>query len=387
MLVLLLVVTVLMVIISIRSKRRLNAAVAERDEEIAIFKGNPANQRNGYYLEGLPKPIKRQAFSNYLPMWSIAIPLVLIVVILLATVITTVNAKSEGVLTTGGAISERTLDSGYNLKLPWQKNTQIDGRRKSDYFNEGAEALGTFKNAKDSDSDHFHGDIGVKYGDGGAGYVKAQIMWSPVRGNANLIYGTYRDDDPINNMRDNLVVPTFRSATYDTIRAYKPTAPIDALSIDFTDPEAVVRATKNMDLSPDLSSYADKVTDILADDPAFCVLEEGQDSDDCPATSMVLVEKVIISYFTLPKGAQEKIDEFLAETNNARIELARQATNTAKAEANRILSESLRNDPNILVSRCYDLVEAEKLVLQPGNSCWPGGDGLAGVIVQQQPTE
>lgn len=311
--------------------------------------------------------------------WFGLIPLVLALIIMAFTVITTVNAKSEGVLTTGGAISDRTLSSGYNLKWPWQKNTQIDGKRKSDYFNEGYGD--NHKNKEDTDADHFHGDIGVKYGDGGAGSVKAQIIWSPVRGNANLIFGTYRDDDPINNMRDNLVVPTFRSAVYDTIRAYKPTAPIDNLDIDFTKPEEAVAAIKNIDLSPDLSSYAGDVTGILSEDPAFCVLEEGQTDVDCPETSMVLVEKVIVSYFTLPSGAQEKIDMFLEEASNTRIELARQATNTAKAEANAILSDSLRNDPNILVSRCYDLIEAGKLTLEPGNSCWPGESGLAGVIV------
>ena len=46
------------------------------------------------------------------------------------------------------------------------------------------------------------------------------------------------------------------------------------------------------------------------------------------------------------------------------------------AEANRKLSSSVSNDPNVLVSRCFDILSemvASKEPVPAGFTCWPGG--------------
>jgi len=331
------------------SKKKAQAAVAERDELIAQAQAQPGQ----YY--GRIEPLE----LNHFPLWPAAIPLGIFVLALIFTSFTQVNAKSEGVLVTFGKTSERTLPPGPHLKLPWQDMTEIDGKRKADYFN-GSER-------KDDDSTKYHGDIEVKFGDGGVGSVKAQVIWSAAEGQGDRIFSEYRDDDPINNMRDNLVIPAFRDAVYDTIRTYKPTAPIDNLAIDFKDPAAVTNAMKSVDLAPDLQDLGSKAKDALND-----ILSANGEP-------LVDVEQVLISQMSLPKRAQGKIDDFLAEINSTKLALAKQATNTALAEANRILSDSISNDPNVLVSRCYDLIEEGVLKPPVGFSCWQGS-GSAVVV-------
>ena len=63
-----------------------------------------------------------------------------------------------------------------------------------------------------------------------------------------------------------------------------------------------------------------------------------------------------------------------AERANTRIAEQRAKTATAEAESNRVLSESIKNDPNVLVSKCLDAINEGKS-LPAGFQCWPGTSG------------
>ena len=70
------------------------------------------------------------------------------------------------------------------------------------------------------------------------------------------------------------------------------------------------------------------------------------------------------------------VNAFNSEVANTRIAEQRKLTAEKEAEANRVLSASVSNDPNVLVSKCLDIVKAR------GGSpagCWPGTGVIAGI--------
>jgi predicted phage gp36 major capsid-like protein len=87
---------------------------------------------------------------------------------------------------------------------------------------------------------------------------------------------------------------------------------------------------------------------------------------------LIEVQSVTISYVQLPEGTQNKINEFntkIQASKNALIDIAIKA---AQATANEKLSTSLKDDPNVLVSKCLDALSDGAFTAPAGFSCWPG---------------
>jgi regulator of protease activity HflC (stomatin/prohibitin superfamily) len=292
------------------------------------------------------------------PAWAL-IPLTLFLVFGAFACTAIVAAKTEGVLLTFQKPADRVLDSGLAVKAPWQDVVEVDGTRKTDNFNDGSTT-----DAEDSTQNH--ADIQCRLGDNGVAEVKASIQWRRADGVSNRVYEEYRGEDPVFEMRENLVVPRFREAINETCASYRPTEAIDALDIDFSDPEKAAAALKDLKLAPDTGELSEQ---------AKALVEEKLGGED----ALVAVEHVAISYVALPQRSQDTIQSFQDEAQRARTALLSQSTAAAQARANKILSDSISNDPNVLVSKCFDLIEAGKLVLPAGGSCWPGAGG--GVVI------
>lgn len=307
--------------------------------------------------------------KTYNLRWYGVIPLVLFIALGIFSCTTVVDAKTEGVLLTFKKPSERVLPSGLHLKAPWQSVVEIDGTQKTDNFNNGQE------NAED-DPVQDHADIDCRLGDNGTATVKASIEWQVAEGSSNRVYERYRSDDPAEKMRESLVVPRFRDAINQVCGTYMPTLAIDNLNIDYSKPEQAAEAIKNLNLAPDFRGLSADLDEAVKELLGY----SGDEVDD----SLVEVLHVSISYLKLPDSSQNKIDQFLAEANKTRVALQSQATNTAQAEANRILADSISNDPYVLVSKCLDLIADGDLELPAGGSCWPGGGG--GVVIPSAPT-
>ncbi|HEX3082095.1 MAG TPA: hypothetical protein VHQ86_02475, partial [Candidatus Saccharimonadia bacterium] len=63
-----------------------------------------------------------------------------------------------------------------------------------------------------------------------------------------------------------------------------------------------------------------------------------------------------------------------------RIAKQKELTAAAEAAANAALAASVSKDPNVLVSKCLDILaqmEKDKMPIPAGVSCWPGGSGTA----------
>ena len=98
--------------------------------------------------------------------------------------------------------------------------------------------------------------------------------------------------------------------------------------------------------------------------------------------AMAQVESITISYMQLSENTQKKLDDYVAAIGETRIAEQKQQTAAAQAEANGLLSSSVSNNPNVLVSKCLDTL-AESMEkgyqLPAGFSCWPGGG--TGVVI------
>lgn len=303
-------------------------------------------------------------------MWYLwLVPFVTLLILLGVTSLTSVHARNEGVLLAFGKPSDRTLDPGGHFKWYWQSVEQIDGTNKTENLNVNS---GDKVHDSDDANTQNHHAIKVRLGDGNTAEAYISVRWSAVPGQANNIYAQYRGDDPIGQMRDNLLLLNLKQVVNDALGTYSPTAAIDNLDIDFTDPKAIAAALKDIKINPNFETLTMDIQEALK-------TKLGYVSSDDVGTSLIQIKQVTFSFLDLPKQSQDRIAAFLTEVNNTRIALQHQATNTAQATANEALAASLAQNPNVLVSECLDLIRSGELVPPAGFSCWPGG-GAAVVV-------
>ena len=86
------------------------------------------------------------------------------------------------------------------------------------------------------------------------------------------------------------------------------------------------------------------------------------------------ISSVEVTFIDVTQATKDRINMLNAERANTRIAEQRAKTAAAEAESNRVLSESIKNDPNVLVSKCLDAVNEGKS-LPAGFQCWPGTSG------------
>ena len=99
-------------------------------------------------------------------------------------------------------------------------------------------------------------------------------------------------------------------------------------------------------------------------------------------TGQAEIVGITFAYLKLSDNTQRKLDDYVAAIGETRIATQQEETAKAQARANRELSASVSNDPNVLVSRCFDIVkDATQSGYQfpAGFNCWDGG-GSALVI-------
>jgi len=258
--------------------------------------------------------------------------------VLLFASTTVIEAKNVGVLTTFGKPSG-TLDSGLHLKLPWQRVTELDGTKITNKY-EGTHA------------------VEVRIGDGTTAHVKTAIRWSIVGDKADDIYADYRSDDVNETVNESLVETVFSNALNQVLGDYNPTANLRVVNPD-------EQGSVSISFVPDYDDLAAKVTASM----------EQRVAD---AGGYIKIDFITISGLTLSETTQAKINEFQAEVAKTQVALQKKATAAAQAEANKTLSDSVSNNPNVLVSRCLDtyqqMVDEAQPIPAGGINCWPGAD-------------
>ncbi|MET3962322.1 regulator of protease activity HflC (stomatin/prohibitin superfamily) [Marmoricola sp. OAE513] len=245
---------------------------------------------------------------------------------------TVVGTRNAGVVTTFGKPSGRTLGNGLHLKAPWQKVTDIDG------------TITTQKFTGEGDC------ISVRIGDGSTACVSVVIRSRINQDAADDIYADYRNSDKdINeNVNDALVRTQLTSALASVFSTFNPLLNTGTQPVSNT--------------APDLQKFSTEVSTKMDG------LLRAVSDDDKP---QVDIKSITISYIRLSEGTQQKINQLQLEVAATRVAEQKKITNQRLAEANKALADSLSKDPNVLVSKCLDLIDDGRQ-LPAGFSCWPG---------------
>ena len=232
-----------------------------------------------------------------------------------------VPTKTVGVVTSFSQ-PKGTLDNGLHFKAPWEQVHEMNA-------------------AIQTDTDEYT----VRLANGSIATVDSSIRWRIVPESADDLYRDYKEFD---NVRDSLVTRQLNAALNEVFATYDPLASL--ASDSNTDQGELVEAL-GAEVQERLSEKIDAQIEVLD------VLTPRADFD---------------------QSTEDKIAQFQQELANTRIATQKKATAEQEARANEIISNSVSNDPNVLVSKCLDLIKAG-VELPAGFNCWDGG-GSAVVI-------
>lgn len=250
---------------------------------------------------------------------------VILAAVLILSCLTIVGTKKVGVVTSFGS-PQGTLDNGLHLKFPWEKVTEFDAAIQTDT------TATTVRLANQSKAT-----------------VDNSIRWRIVPEAADELYRDYRDFD---NVRDSLVTRQLNAALNEVFATYDPLASMDTVG----DPtQGVIVDSLGEEVQTQLSDKIDEEIEVLD------VLTPRADFDE---------------------ATEEKISQYQQAIADTRIAKQRQKTAAAEASANRKLADSVDNDPNVLVSKCIDTLNAivkAGQTIPAGFTCWPGGG--SGVVI------
>ena len=248
-----------------------------------------------------------------------ALSIIGVLLIILSTV-TMVSTKNIGVTTEFGRPTGN-LSNGLHFTLPWVKVTELDGALQTDTYT---------------------GDSAVKVriGNMSTASVDATVQWRINPESADILFQDYREFD---NIREGVVDRQLKAVLNEVLSDYDP------LSIDANGQVGIVNYDN--------------------------IAEEAQQLLQERVGSHVIIANVTVPLVQFDPSTQNRINAYQEEIGNTRVATQRQRTAEAQAEANRILADSVSNDPNVLVAQCLDtlqdMVDSNQTV-PAGFTCWPG---------------
>ncbi|WP_067708608.1 SPFH domain-containing protein [Nocardia yamanashiensis] len=237
-----------------------------------------------------------------------------------------VSTRNVGIVTSFGK-PVGTKENGLHAVWPWQQVPELDGTIQTN------NQIGGFKD------DRCSGGSAIRLANNSTACVDNTVRWRIHHAAADALF---RDYHTIANIKDSLVTRELNATLNEIFAAYNPLEPQNAGG-------------------PNLTDLSAQATDKL----------------QVKIGAQIEVQNVIISIVHFDQQTQSKINAYQAQIADTRIAEQKQKTAAAEAEANRILAESLK-DPNVLVSKCLDMLNSGKQ-LPTGFQCWPG-TGLATTI-------
>jgi len=240
-----------------------------------------------------------------------------------------VGTKEVGILTSFNKPTG-AFDNGFHLKWPWEDVTEMDAAWQTD------------NNTKDHNA-----CIQARIAHQAVACVDVAIRWRIEQGAADELFQNYRD---FSNVRNSLVTRELATDINAEFATYDP------LTVD----------DNGNNLAPPLAKLS------------AAVLADMQSQ----IGSQIYVQSVFISLPHFDDSIQSRLNALQSQIAQTRI--AKQAVKTAQAqaEANAALAQSVSHDPNVLVSKCLDLLQEmvnKGSAIPTGFSCWPGGS--TGVVI------
>jgi regulator of protease activity HflC (stomatin/prohibitin superfamily) len=243
-----------------------------------------------------------------------------------------VNTNDIGVITTFGH-PDGELDNGLHFINPFSKVAPLDGAQQND------------KRLSPTTC------TTVRLANQSTACVENAVQWRINPAAADQLYQNYRQFDAI---RSNLVDNNLAVNLNTEFARYDPLA-------------SLANQTTNQ-LNGGSGSSVD-VLNLIAD-----VVHVELQHD---VGSAIVIQKVSITVVHYDSSTEDKINEYQAAAANTRIAKQNEQTAAAQAAANQALSQSVSNNPYVLVSTCFsDLTEMiqKNQPVPAGFSCWPGGN-------------
>lgn len=244
--------------------------------------------------------------------------MVLAFVILLLGLFTIVGTRQIGIETVFGRPNGQTLSNGLHWKAPWANVNEMDG------------AIQIDKHIDDQADENNRGSaLTIRLGNSSTAWADTSVRWEIKQDAADELFVQYKT---FANVRDNLITRNLQVALNEVFATYDPLAP------------------QNLDTSP-LPGLSTRATKIMQD----------------KVGSQVTIFEVQVPTIAYDGNTEEKINNINAQRADTAKALESQKTAEAQAKANAILSQSVNNDPNVLVSKCLDVARDKGLALM----CWP----------------
>lgn len=243
------------------------------------------------------------------------------IVFMVLSTLTVVSTKNVGVVTAFNRPSGEGLSNGIHFKKPWEHVTDIDGTIQTDRYHGNPTSDGCTDNG-----------IKVAIGDGSQTCMSVVNRWRINPDKAAEIYQNYKSDDPTEHFREAVVSTELIAAVVDVARTYNPITQLRAI-----DPNA---KEINFDFSPDYDALGNAI--------------EAQMRERTHGLAEII--DISVTALPLPAASQKKVNDFTKAVGETRIQQQNILTNRAKAEANRVLAESLKANPAVNQANCQQLV-------------------------------
>lgn len=263
---------------------------------------------------------------------------------------TVVPAQSVGVVTQFSKPTGTDLGPGFHWKAPWYKVTDMDGTTQS------LNNAGSGGDDKDGTLNEPATPVRMLVTNSIA-TVESNLRWKIVPDSSPQLYLDWKKGSG-NIVEDKvargLVDKQLKAALSNVLASYDPLL----AGTTSTDPEetAKIQARLNQQSNPELSK---KVVEAL----------------NASIGKQIQIISFSITGVNYDDKTQDRINQLQIEVSNTRAAEQREKTAAADARANRALSSSVSNDPNVLVSRCLaalDRMVDKGQAVPPAFSCWPG---------------
>jgi regulator of protease activity HflC (stomatin/prohibitin superfamily) len=229
-----------------------------------------------------------------------------------------------------------TLSNGLHVKAPWQSVEHMDAAIQTDnHVKDGGET---------SDGSHSLSCVTTRIAHQAVACVDVTIRWRIIDDQAAQLFQNYRT---FGNVRDSLVTRDLNSAVNATMETY------DVLSVD----------ENGQATAPELSEVAKSVMEEM----------------NAQIGDQIEVLQVIIPVVHFDDATQSRVNALQSQIAQTRIAEQAERTAIAQAKANKELAASVSNDPNVLVSKCLDLLNesiTKGYPLPAGFSCWGASSAI-----------
>lgn len=219
-----------------------------------------------------------------------------------------VGTSSIGVVTSFGR-PVSTLPNGPGWTAPWDNVTELDySVQVTDFAADLASCA-----------------VQLRLANSQVGCPKVNVRWQPNPSDADVLFRRYKSTQGVEN---GVLIPALQKYANEVFQNYDPVG-----SLSSPDP---VGSPKN----PSTSQLADQLEKRLSD----------------VIGSEVTVDFLSIPNIAYPDSVQRRMNTILQQKASTQAAILAEQTATAQAAANKTIAASISHDPDVLLSRCVDLM-------------------------------